>query len=760
MQNFGSCSKVNKSTMLKKFHCILPLLFLLSLWAVFSSPYIFQGKVPFPSSYQVNHFHPWSLNQGNWGPVKNGAMPDIIDQIYPWRHFTIDQLKQGRIPWWNPNGFSGNPHLANVQSAVFSPMNLIFLILPFIDAWSLMVLFQPLLAGIGMYTLLRFYRISSQGSLLGSVSWMFCGFIVTWMAYGTLGMAISFLPFLLMSISYLVTTRKLYWGFLASLLIAFSFFSGHFQTSLYLLITSVLYSIFLLLVHKKNAFSYVAFVFILLGLLISLFQILPAVQFYGLSPRSSIFIFSGGIPFQYLVTMFAPDFFGNPVTRNDWFGYYAEWAGFVGIIPFSLALFTLQKNKSKYQFFFQILFLVSLLFTIETPLLKLLGISHIPVLSTSTPSRLIVIVSFSLSVLAGFGYDFWKDALVQKMLRPVLFFLVPALILFGIWAWLLFGSVLSGEHLVIAKKNLLLPTALFSLFFIITTVSVFLKKATRFMPVMLYIPLLLVAFDSIRFAGKWMPFDPRSSVFPDLPVIAAMQKEIGYGRVFGNIGAQVGTYYSLPIIEGYDPLYIDRYGEFFRSSATGKYTPSERSVVKIDRNGKFVKRVLNLLGVNLIYHPLADSNQSWAFPVWNDKDFKLLYADDLYSLYRNTKAISRPHLYFQYEVISDKRELLKRFYTEKFNYLKTLLLEEDPGIPVSSRGSGSIRREHISPTSLQYRVTTDRPGLLFLSDNYYPGWKAYVNGKETKILIADYAFRAIPVPKGESSVVFVYSYLF
>ncbi|MDP3940883.1 MAG: YfhO family protein [bacterium] len=739
----------------------LPVLLILVVWFVFAYPFFLQAKVPFPSTYQVNHFHPWSLDQKYWGPVKNGAMPDIIDQIYPWRHFSIEQLTKGQIPWWNPNSFSGNPHVANVQSAAFNPFNVLFFVMPFIDAWSLIVLLQPLVAGMGMYVFLRSQNITKQGAFLGSIAWMFCGFIVVWMAYGTLSLAISFLPLTLFGLYKLSETKRIKWGILSSVLIATSFFSGHFQTSLYLAGTTILYITFLGFRKETRTKALLIGAF-LLGILISLIQILPAIQFYTLSPRSSIYLFSGGIPVHYLITLIAPDFYGNPVTRNDWFGFYAEWASFIGVIPLLFAFFTLRRKPRRVVIFFQLLFLFSFLFALDSPLLRLLGSLHIPVISTSTPSRLIVITSFALATLSGFGYDAVLEMIRKVKLRSVL----PQLILFfvviaSIWGVILFGGILTSEQAAIAKKNFLLPTSLFFLTGVTLLLVFLLKKKQKFFIVLLLFPLFLMVFDSLRFVTKWMPFDPKNLVFPDAPVIAAMQQKIGHGRVFGNISAQVGTYFNLPLIEGYDPLYIDRYGEFIRTSSRGVYTPSERSLVRIDRNGDYTKRILDLLGVTLIYHPLPDTNQAWAFPVWNDPNYILFYKDDLFSLYSNTRVINRPSLYYRYQVIPDEKKLLATFFTVKFDYRNTLLLEADPKIPVSEgEHTSSVLVVKDTPNFLKFAVSSDMPALLFLSDNYYPGWKAYVNDKETTIFRADYTFRAVVVPAGESSVKFIYRGLF
>jgi hypothetical protein len=62
----------------------------------------------------------------------------------------------------------------------------------------------------------------------------------------------------------------------------------------------------------------------------------------------------------------------------------------------------------------------------------------------------------------------------------------------------------------------------------------------------------------------------------------------------------------------------------------------------------------------------------------------------------------------------------------------------------------------INPNETMVQVTSSAPGLLILSDQFYPGWKATVNGQRTSILRANYLFRAVRVPKGRSVVRFSY----
>ena len=55
------------------------------------------------------------------------------------------------------------------------------------------------------------------------------------------------------------------------------------------------------------------------------------------------------------------------------------------------------------------------------------------------------------------------------------------------------------------------------------------------------------------------------------------------------------------------------------------------------------------------------------------------------------------------------------------------------------------------------RIRAPRPGLVYLADTYDDGWSATVNGRPVKIEVANYAFRAVAVPKGEVKLQFSYS---
>jgi uncharacterized membrane protein YfhO len=61
-----------------------------------------------------------------------------------------------------------------------------------------------------------------------------------------------------------------------------------------------------------------------------------------------------------------------------------------------------------------------------------------------------------------------------------------------------------------------------------------------------------------------------------------------------------------------------------------------------------------------------------------------------------------------------------------------------------------------TPTRVSVSVRADAPSFLMLTDAYYPGWTAAVNGTPTEVRRADVMFRAVPIPEGESEVVFEY----
>jgi hypothetical protein len=760
-------------------------LWIVAVWFIFAHPYFIKGLVPFPSRYLVDFFSPWNNFFGH--PVKNNAMPDVISQIYPWKKIAIDSWKSGQIPFWNPYQFAGNPLLANYQSAVFSPFNIFFFIFPFIDAWSILVLLQPLLAAFFMYIFMRELKISKFGALLSGISFMFAGFLTVWMAYGTLAYAILFLPLLLFGIERYFNKQDKLSSFIIVASLPLSFFSGHFQTSLYFLLTGVLYILFKFTQKKNIKLLLNSYFLLLTGIILSLPQLIPSVQFYQQSVRSGLFQKGEAIPWNYLITVIAPDFFGNPVTRNDWFGHYAEWASFAGVIPLMLALYLII-NRKKYSgrgsliiYFFAGVAVLSFLLAFQTPLLDLLIKLKLPVLSTSAASRIIVLFSFSIAVLAGIGLDHVKQSKSLSVKTAVVYLSLWIATAGIVWALLLSGNLLfvkdvDVEKLSVAKHNFILPTfmVLAGCAFLLSgfIVNRLVKKAKlrrNLLRITYYVLLITISFDLLRFATKWMPFDEREFVYPKARSLEYLQQNAGNYRVFGNFGNEAQAPFGLYGIEGYDPLYIKRYGELAvaaSSAADGRIQKPTRSVVLFDKNSIYSRKLLDLLGVRYILHSKGDGKESWAFPFWRYPESFVqtpVWSDEKYEIYKNKRAYPRAFLVYKYKVASSDQNIIDLVFNKDTDLSKTVILEEQPKIEnltieqLSNEAmKNSVQITKYTPNVVEIKVQSSHPGLLFLSDNYYPGWNVYVNGKKTKIYRANYSFRAVEVPKGKSTVIFTY----
>src|SRR3989344_36680 len=334
---------------------------------------LFVGLVPIPLDALVGVYHPWA--DQFWGfvagvPYKNIALTDVFSQLYPWRTLAMDLIRGWQLPLWNPYSFMGGPLLANWQSAPFYPLNLLMLLFGDVTGYGLMVAVQPLLAMWFMLLFLREIKVSKAGSFVGAVSFAFGGFMMTYLEYATTGQILTFIPLSLWLTERFLRTSQMKYLLGLSLSVFFILTGGFFQPAFYALLVISTYAFVSGAVISKKIISRQLlrmFFFLLLGIGLAGIQLLPTAELLSLSIRTLDHNISeyqyGLLPLRHLVTLIAPDFFGNSATGN-YFGFmqYQETSGYFGVVCLILALTALLFSKKNFRVrFFSLFFLVSLL---------------------------------------------------------------------------------------------------------------------------------------------------------------------------------------------------------------------------------------------------------------------------------------------------------------------------------------------------------------------------------------------------------------
>src|SRR3989344_2944865 len=133
-------------TRMKSLKNIIVLSIFIIITCIFFRTYFFNNKVPLPFNLLTSFYSPWKYDiwQGYPFGIPNKPLGnDNLKLFYPFKTFTIEEMKKGHIPLWNPYVFSGNVHHATYQSALFYPLNIVYFLFPINDAWSFLVFIQP-----------------------------------------------------------------------------------------------------------------------------------------------------------------------------------------------------------------------------------------------------------------------------------------------------------------------------------------------------------------------------------------------------------------------------------------------------------------------------------------------------------------------------------------------------------------------------------------------------------------------------------------
>jgi len=141
----------------------------------------------------------------------------------------------------------------------------------------------------------------------------------------------------------------------------------------------------------------------------------------------------------------------------------------------------------------------------------------------------------------------------------------------------------------------------------------------------------------------------------------------------------------------------------------------------------------------------------------NKDEFKLAFMSDTAVIWENLNILPRAFIAHRAEVMNADAAF-KRLQEPGFRSGETVLLSSGSALDAmdGNRSQDRVEITHYLPERVNISVTTDRAGYLVLSDSFYPGWNAFVDGTATPIERADYLFRAVPVSAGAHVVTFEY----
>ena len=728
---------------------------------------------------------------------------DIMFQNYPFRHYFSQALKEWSLPLWCPNIGCGFPLFAEGQSGVLYPINLILsLLLPTWAAINYNIIIHIFLAGLFTYLYLKTLDLDPFSALTGAITFAFCGFLTVHLMSLNFIDVLAWLPLSLMLIELAFKKNKLIYIVLSGLILGIQLLAGHPQAVLYCILVTGLYLIFKSFTSFYSPNSKVlflstvllcSFITLSIGIIISSVQILPTYELIQHSARSGGgdygWVASQSLPPRNLITFIFPNFFGNTSNYTYWAQhldvdslFFLQLCGYIGIIPLMLSASAFVLRNDKKTLFFAALLLLSLLLSLGKYTVLYRVLYYVPGFSLfRSPARFLVIFSFSISVLSALGLQSFIDSIRIERTDERRIVRTSLILIVGIWIMVIAACLFyaNSDFIFLSSEQIerLFSSHAYSLkklhstlvkdlirFALVTASGIVLLcfpkifKAKGELLLKVLIPVMIVS-DLFSFGiGFNATINPK--VYLHGPQTAEfLEQDRTFYRIFSNISESNSPFQWHQGWANEKSSYTDYYETLRMYSGTlyglHNFSPGW-SPLHLQRHWDLAggqtlnKRIIDLSNVKYVitYDPIRMI------------DLELVFEGKV-KIYENKRALERAFIAYDFEVIPERGDRLKKLKDPSFKPDQTVIIEE--GVPDHAINRQKAEMESTFAEIVEYtpeRVVVEanltEPGFLVLADANYPGWNVRVDGSKDKIYTANHLFRAVYLSPGRHNVEFFY----
>ncbi len=715
---------------------------------------------------------------------------DHLGEAYYSELFASERLAAGELPKWNPYLYGGVPFFANAMDTYYPATVLARLVgVPTHHLPLFNFVVQLFLAGLGTYLLVRELGGRRVAAYLAGLAYMFSGYTVSFILGGHDGRMIvaTLAPLLLFAIHRSVRTGALRWYVLAGVVLGGAHLSNQIQSTYYLMLAGLLWFGFLLwhLGVARPARSLAnrlggAALAIGIGFALAAINYVPFLSYVEHSPRGG----EGGRGYEYATSWSMPpaELAGLAVPERIgvldayWganpFKLHTEYVGGLALIALVVGVYLLR--RSRYLWFFLGLgaFALTMSFGGHTPLYRLYYALLPGVARFRAPSIAFYLAVLAIVVIAGLAIDRLgslraersvarrgKTAAARDPLRTAARIGLTAVGLAVLWglAVALFRPAMpvvqptTPDALAAARAALNHPAYMagvwrFALFFGLGATGLWLwvrgRLSTRAFGLLLALVTVADLWIIDRNFFRTVP-DPEVTVAADevATFLAAQPKPF---RVFDLYQPQDNylNRFGIELVAGHHPNMLQRYAEFL---GAGESSYTDFHNVLGDPRFLALSNARYLVTGRRVDAPFLT-------PVFEGRTRSggtavvYEYPDVLPRAYLVPTAIRAP----------DGDAVIERMRAPDFDPARQVVLEEEPPIasadPTAFAGEARVLRHE--PSEVEVAVRASDPAYLVLTDNHYDGWTATVDGEPARVLRANHAFRAVPVPAGDHTVRF------